>query len=352
MSLTQQQLEERRAYIGGTDAAALAGVNPPRWAQPIDVWREKVEPAVARPPSGMMALGTLMEELVANLATEATGTRWRRPGAPARSKLYPWAGGHLDRTALYDETSYGAGLHRALLECKWSMDRDEWGPQGTLQVPVRYAVQVQHYLAVTGRPVAILAVLLGYADFRWYRLERNDDLIRWLMELEERFWRDHVLTRVPPEPDGSEGYARHLRALYPESDGQEAVATPEQQAMVEGLREARLAREAAAQLEARMAQQVQASMGTTERLIGPGWRVSWRQSAPRLSVEWEELATRLLEQAYPQAVPTGIDLPEQWPTTKKARAELVRRVARELGLAHEEPGTRPFRPEWDGEVEA
>lgn len=348
MALSADQLEERRAYIGGTDAPALAGVNPPRWSQPIDVYLEKVGLAPVRAGSKMMALGQLMEQLVADLATQATGMRWRRPAHRALDRTIP-AGGHLDRIAYgYDVALQGIegqhfepGLERALLECKWAQRRDGWGEQGTTTVPLHYAVQVQHYLAVTGRPVAILAVLLGYADFRWYRLERNPTLIAWLRELEERFWRENIVPRVPPEPDGSESYGRHLRELYAADDGLQVVATPEQALLAENYRRARAARIEAALEEAAAAQAIQRSMGTHAKLVGDGFSVSWPQNRDTVRVQWPALAAELLHR-------TGVD-PEK--PTKKASEELVRRMAQELGYTTTEPGSRPFTVHFDSDDE-
>lgn len=364
-------------FIGGTAAAALAGVNPPGWAQPIDVYNEMLDLGPERKQSRMMAMGHLMEQVVADLFTEATGLALRKPAARADrtcsylhpeggctatlSQQYPWAGAHLDRWVSEGTT----------FEAKWAERRDEWGPSlpvGTVeapviipgpddpeyrpQVPARYMVQVQHGLAVTGRPLGYLAVLLGYGDFRWYALWRDQAMINTLMDIEERFWQDNYLAGVPPEPDGSPGYTRHLRRTLEHDDGSEAVATPEQQAMAATLH-------ACLQTEANMArtteqvrQRLMRSMGSAARLVGPDFTISYREGKPRLKVEWEALATRLLEQAYPAAEPTGIFLPEQWPKTKKARAELIRDIARRLELAHDEPGTRPFVPTFDSDEES
>lgn len=350
MALSAEQLAERQHYLGGTDAAALAGVNPPGWAQPIDVYLEKVGLAPERRSSPAMAMGHLLEPVVASLFTEATGLRLRRPAKPVRSRRYPWMGGHLDRWA-------EDGLP---FEAKTAQARHEWGPGlgvGTPEapvvipsptdpsyapkVPLRYAVQVQHYLAVTERPTAYLAVLLGWGDFRWYAIHRDEQLIEWLVQLEERFWHDNVLAFVPPEPDGSEGYSRRIRQLYGADDGTEAVATPEQQAMLERLRVAREILAAATAGEAEAAQRLQLSMGSHARLVAPDATVTWRQSKPRLRVDWEALAELQL-----QAL--GATLPP----TRKGVAEYIRQMARDYGVASEEPGARPFRVEFTSDTEA
>jgi predicted phage-related endonuclease len=358
-ALTDAEREERRAYLGGTDAAALAGVNPPGWAQPIDVYLEKVGEDQPRRSTRTMATGHLMEGAVAALFTEATGIRLRRPARPVRSRRYPWAGGHLDRWA-------GDG---AVFEAKWSMTKEGWGESlpldGTPEaptlipgprdeqyrpiIPPHYMVQVQHYLAATDRPLAYVAALLGWGDFRWYAVWRDEAVIGTLMQLEEAFWRDHVLARVPPEPDGSEAYGRQLRRRYAVSDGQERVATPEEQATVAELRAAQLRLELAEREVARLEQRLQDGMKLTERLIAPDGVITWATTKPRLRVEWEELVAAILRE---QAVLLQAEgAPVEWPTTKKAVAEHVRRVALAYGHAHEEPGTRRFTAKFASDEE-
>ena len=352
MGLTAEQLEERRAYLGGTDAAALAGVNPPGWAQPIDVYLDKVGLSEPRPSSPAMRLGTLLEPVVAELFTQATGIKLRRWSRPVRSREWPWMGGHLDRWA-----SDGA-----VFEAKWSLTKEGWGESLPLDgtdeaptiipgpgdpdyqpvVPPHYMVQVQHYLAVTERPLAYLGALLGYGDFRWYAIWRDELVIGNLVELERRFWHENVLAGVPPDPDGSASYGRHLRRQLAADDGSEAVMTPEQWQLASEYREARenlagMARE----LEER-AQRLQLSMGEHARLVGPGVTITWRQNKPSRRVAWEELATEQLRLGMP---------PDQWPATKKAQAELVREHAQALGLLTEEPGARPFRVKFDSDEE-
>jgi putative phage-type endonuclease len=353
MSLTAEQHEVRRTFLGGTDMAAIAGVNPPGWAKPIDVHLEKNGLSEYRARSRMMAMGTLMEDLVASLATEATGMRWRRRSLPVRHPAAPYLGGHIDREAAgYDATRQGIagqhfepGLERALLECKWSMSSDGWGAQGTTTVPLHYAVQVQHYLLCTQRPVAILAVLLGYGDFRWYRLEANPELQAQLFELGTSWWEAHGPGGTPPPPDGSESYGRVLRKRYPHDDGEERVATPEQQLLLDELRAAHRAARAAALEEERQRQLLMQSLGTTSKLIVPGAKVSYRTGEPALRVQWEPLATQLL----------GLELSHGdtlWPTTKKDQAALVRAYALEHGLAaRDETGTRTLRVEFDEDEE-
>lgn len=281
MGLTAAQLEARRAYLGGTDMAALAGMSP--YARPIDVWREKVGLAEPRPANTMMALGSLLEPVVAGLFSEATGINVVRPRVPARDRRRPWLGGNLDR--------YTPG---GLLECKWAMRADQWGPTQPdpaqpSRVPPGYLVQVQHYLGITGRPVGYLAVLLGYADFRWYALASDPAAIEVLRELGQRFWHENVVPQVPPEPDGSEEYGAWLAQRYRQDDGSEAVATPQQVLWWQDYLEAEAQVGQAMAQRGKAKQRLQDSMGHTAKLLLPEGHITWR-SHPKRNIPWKEVA--------------------------------------------------------------
>lgn len=343
MGLTEEQWAARRSFLGGTDLAALAGLSP--YAGPVDVWRDKTEEEPARPASTVMALGTVLEPVVAALFCAATGMRARRREAPVRDKHRPWLGGHLDRlVSLPPGAVPPAYMPAGILECKWSMGRAGWGADYGLalwdgdnwrppEVPAHYAVQVQHYLGVTGYPVGYLAVLLGYADFRWYAVPRDDVTIAMLRDIGRDFWHDNVLAGIAPEPDGSESYGRHLASKYRQDAGDEAVATPAQQMYAEALRQAIAARKAAESAEAASRQRLQESMKETARLILPNGSITWRSHDVK-EVKWQSVARSLVGTLLPDAPADVIDrrlesAAEQFTTTSTRR---------------------PFRPEFDEEA--
>ena len=141
--------------------------------------------------------------------------------------------------------------------------------------------------------------------------------------------REHVEPRVPPPPDGSAGYERHLRRLYPESDGVEAVATPEQRALLDELRLLRERRASLDEEEGSLRQRLMDGMGTTAKLVAPGAVVHWPTTKPRLVVQWEPLATAMLRAIAEEARAPA------WPDTKKAQAECRARGGE---------GSRPRQP--------
>ena len=204
----EEWLALRSKYLGGSDAAAVVGLNPN--CSPFSLWMEKTG---QQPPfEGNLAtkVGTYLEEFVAQLFTEQTGKKVRRENQSILNSDYPWAIANIDRAVVGEDAGLEIKTTSAL-----SIRKFRGG-----EYPAKYYVQVMHYLAVTGKQKWYLAVLIGNFDFRVYEIERDEDEIKALMEAECAFWNDHVLPKSPPPPDGEAPTDESLKTLYPESNGE------------------------------------------------------------------------------------------------------------------------------------
>ncbi len=206
MKMTREQwLEQRRSGIGGSDAAAILGVS--KWKSPLDVWLEKTGRAEETKESEAMYWGTVLEEPVARKYMEVTGRKIERCNDILVHPDKPFVIASVDRLVCPD------GKKRPRVKGKIITDRglevktanafvaSDWGESGTDEVPEYYLPQPMHYMAVTGCRSWDVAVLIGGSDFRIYHIERDDELIRLMLEAEEQFWHDHVLKDVPPPVD-------------------------------------------------------------------------------------------------------------------------------------------------------
>ena len=72
-------LEARRGSLGGSDAAAVLGLNP--YASPYSVWAEKTGRVPDKPDNEAMRLGRDLEDYVAARWQEETGKKTRRVNA-------------------------------------------------------------------------------------------------------------------------------------------------------------------------------------------------------------------------------------------------------------------------------
>jgi putative phage-type endonuclease len=187
-----QWLEMRRRGIGGSDSAAIVGLNP--YSSKLAVYADKLGLVPEREDNEAMREGRELEDYVAKRWEEKTGKKVQRLNAMLINEEFPWAIANLDRKVVGE---------RSFLEIKTT---SAWNKADFAngEIPPTYYCQVQHYLAVSGYEKAYLAVLVLNKAFYTFEIERDDREIAALMEAERIFWEEHVQKQVPPEADGSE----------------------------------------------------------------------------------------------------------------------------------------------------
>lgn len=204
---------ERLSGLGGSDIGAILGLNP--WRTPYQVWAEKT--GAAEPFTGNLQtrFGSYAEEFVAREYCEQTGRQVQRFNPMLRHPTAPLIG-HVDRLVVPEgakrashkrEIRTDLGLEAKTASAFATGRGTEWGESGTDQIPESYLVQIATYQALTGCPRWDLAVLFGNTEFRVYHLTRDLELEGYLIEESSRWWRDHVIAGVPPDPS-SETEAR------------------------------------------------------------------------------------------------------------------------------------------------
>ena len=184
-------LKLRKQGIGGSDAGAICGLNP--YSSPMKVFWDKTTDEVEEQDNEAVRIGHDLEQYVAERFMEATGLKVRRSNYMYRSKAHPYMIADVDRLVIGED----AGL-----ECKTASayTADKWVDGN---IPLHYAMQCYHYMAVTGkRTWYIAAVILG-REFVYHKLTWDDALIQRLIEVEGEFWNNHVMVNIIPDPDGS-----------------------------------------------------------------------------------------------------------------------------------------------------
>ncbi len=190
-------LAYRRYGIGGSDAAAILGISP--WRTARDLYYDKLGVAeiVADEDNWVqLEIGTLLEPLVARIFAKKTRLRVYQRKAMFRHPKYPWMLADLDY--LVELPDGGT----AILEIKTTNynARDNWWYNGEEIVPVYYETQGRHYMAVMNIDRVYFCCLYGNSkdEVIIRHLDRDEAYEEELIELEEAFWRDHVLSRTPP----------------------------------------------------------------------------------------------------------------------------------------------------------
>jgi putative phage-type endonuclease len=271
----------RAQYIGGSDAAAVVGLN--RFSSPYALWAEKT----GRTPQfeGNLAtdVGTFLEEFIAKRFETVSGKKVRRDNRSFINDRYPWAIANIDRDIVGED----AGL-----ECKSTSALNVKRFKGG-EFPENYYCQCVHYLAVTERVRWYIAVLIGNQDFKVYHLTRienescpewceaslyiSDEEISALMEAEKDFWYSNVKADVPPIADGTKPCTNAIKTIYSESsedsvnlsmfetDLEQRAALSAQIGNLEKLRDA-------------VDNKIKAYMGNASRGESNRYRVTWTSS--------------------------------------------------------------------------
>lgn len=246
----------RRYTVGGSDAAAAAGIHP--YTSPVMLWLEKTG-RIDRPETEAMRWGTALQDVIALDVAErydVTGGECELSD-PDR----PWLVGHPDgflidnhETCVAEYKTANAWAHRA----GWADD-----------VPVEYAAQAQLYMHLSGLRRCLIACLIGgqRLEERW--VTRNDRAIELLLDACERF-HGYLVRDVQPPADGHPATRDALVALYPESvPGRVYRLSKDEYETLESLRRLRAQRDV---LDGQIAERenvLRAAMGDAETAISP-----------------------------------------------------------------------------------
>lgn len=197
----------RSTTIGGSDAAAILGLNP--YKSPYALWAEKTGKVIPEDISKKEAvrLGTDLEEYVAKRFTEATGKKVRRENYTVFRDDMPYAHANYDRVVIGERAGLEIKTTNALNLKKFKNG----------EYPANYYVQCCHYLLVSGLDRWYLAVLVLGVEFKVFTIERDEAEIAALKEAEENFWYQ-VQNDLPPEIDGMDSTIDALNETFPISD--------------------------------------------------------------------------------------------------------------------------------------
>lgn len=187
-------LKERRLGIGGSDAAAIVGMNP--WRSSDALWEEKM---------GLKEAADISDNAAVKYGLDAEGSLrqlfkldhpeyslYYRKDELLRNKKLPWLQASLDGE-LTDQDGRKGVLEIKTTEILQSMQREKWNDR----VPDNYFAQVMHYLLVTGYDFVVLKAQLksNWKDevrltTRHYKFEREDhiDDLKALLRAEVKFW--------------------------------------------------------------------------------------------------------------------------------------------------------------------
>lgn len=203
------ETERHKLGIGGSEAAAIAGLNP--YSSAFTVYWDKVGKGEPMEVSEGMRQGTDLEEYVAKRFCEATGKKVRKCEYMLQSAENPFMIADVDRFVVGEN---------AILECKTSLNRSGYSYDDANNIPAYQFVQCLHYMSVVGAEKAYLATLVFGKDFNIVEINASDykDDIASLIQIEKRFWEENVLKEIPPQPDGSDRSTEIISEQFPSAN--------------------------------------------------------------------------------------------------------------------------------------
>lgn len=262
----------RAGGLGASEVPAIFGESP--YSTASDVWLDRMGLAHERSTPAMSA-GNALEVPILRLAGQRLDTRFHHNGQTFH---------HPDPAVPLFATPDGFGPGRTqLAEVKLVGYRFADWREG----PAPYAVrQVQAQLACLPRAEAgILIALLG-SDLRTYRIARDPDIERAIVERVRAWWQDHIVGERSPDPVDAVDEWNVLKATTSTTGRAERLATPDEQKA--GAELLVLAKQAAA-LEARTDElkRLLARDADESDVLGVGWQARWTS---RASVSWKDVA--------------------------------------------------------------
>ncbi len=180
-------LEERRKGIGGSDIAAIMGLSP--WKTAFQVYQEKRREIEDFQGTATMDWGKRMEPAIRQWYSDTTGRPVRLPEKIMVSSKYPFMLATLDG---FTDDPRG-------VEIKTARSGKDWGEPGTDEIPAYYALQVHHYMIVTGFPVFDVPVSIGGSSPVLYEVPADREIQEMIIEAAATFWQ-RVVDGNPPEP--------------------------------------------------------------------------------------------------------------------------------------------------------
>ena len=271
MDWTKEAKEERKKYIGGSDAAGILGIS--RYKTPLQVWAIKTGQVIPPNIDDVVAvkLGVKLEQAVAEFFTEATGKEVEKVNKTLIHPKHDFLRANIDRRVMAES----AGL-----ECKTTnqFKASEWEDDN---IPIEYALQCIHYMAVTGWRKWYIAVLIGNFEFRWKLITRDEKVIDDLVKKEVDFWNRFIVPKQMPMQI-SDRDSSILYSLYPQAAPESIIELDDEAQKLCELRDSALADKKTLSMQIdEYSNTLKAHLKTHETGMTARYKITWKNQPER-----------------------------------------------------------------------
>ena len=217
MSLSPSDLALRAGGIGASEIAALVGEDA--FQSPLDLWLKKTG-RVKSEASSQSEWGHRIEGLVCEMFAAKHGVELA-VSPTLTSARHPLALATPDRLIVGQSASLEAKNVGYRMMGKWRLGSDGW------RAPPYVQLQGQWQCLVGGFERFHVAAFLGGRDDYDECFAHDEALTGELYEIAARFWRDHVVADVQPDPTNSAKDREYLARRYPTTTGKLLSSTEE-----------------------------------------------------------------------------------------------------------------------------
>lgn len=271
--------EWRRGGIGASDLPAMLGIDPHgRTAYGVALEKRGL-PGGEVTETPLMTWGRLIQPLILSRYADHTGQKVRNLTRPSLHPDYPRLYAHLDGRV---------EGRRVGVEIK----NYDWQRKAAKAVETQALAQIG-----LARLDAVDVVRMDYGSPEIVTIERNDAVIRNLLEFASAWYQRYVLGDEMPPTDGSDAAHAYLNAL-PGRDT-ELLATWEQEAFAKQLAAIRGEVERLEAADKLLVAKIKESMVGSYRLAGDGWHVIWKPNKDSIVTDYGLVAgsfRRMLEE--------------------------------------------------------
>jgi putative phage-type endonuclease len=192
-SVWTKRHENRRAFIGGSDARIIMGGDETAL---VRLWREKRGEADPEDLSGnlIVQLGTATEELNRAWYERNAGRSVRDVQRFVKHSAIPWMAATLDGIVEGTEAVF-----EAKFMLPWSFSEEA--------AAEKYMAQVQHNMWVTHLRTSVLSIITGGGKWVEITIPMDPLYLSVLVSAEKKFWRcvqsgetPHLISAEPPRP--------------------------------------------------------------------------------------------------------------------------------------------------------
>ena len=136
-------------------------------------------------------------------------------------------------------------------------------------------MQCYHYMSVCNADAWYIAVVIYGREFKYYRIERDEEALLDLQRMEQNFWENHVLKRILPKPDGSELADKVISGYFQKSMKETKPLTSFDEKL-DRRQELELLLEEMTAEKKQIEQELKLYLGEAETAENANYRVSWK----------------------------------------------------------------------------